>query len=69
MARKVQIEVVHPVQDPVSGEVLIHPGARYDEGAKEIKDLPTYMLRAVVVDQADEPPAPTPKSTPPSSTK
>ena len=65
MARKVQIEVTGPVQDPVTGEVLHQPGSRFDEGAKELDGLPSHMLRAVLTEEPDKaekdepkPPAP-----------
>lgn len=51
MKRKVQIEVVGPVQDPSSGEVLIQPGTRFDEGAAELEGLPAHMLRAVLSEE------------------
>ena len=52
---KVKIEVTSPVQDPKTGEVLIQPGTRYDEGAAELDGLPTHMLRPVLAD--DDKPA------------
>ena len=54
MTHKVQIEVTGPVQDPVTGEVLYQPGARFDEGAKELDGLPAHMLRPVIVDDNDK---------------
>lgn len=50
MKRKVQIEVTSPVQDPTSGEVLVQPGTRFDEGAAELEGLPSHMLRPVFVE-------------------
>jgi hypothetical protein len=55
---KVKIEVTGPVQDPKTGEVLIQPGTRYDEGAAELDGLPAHMLRPVLADDdkpADKP--------------
>ena len=54
MTHKVQIEVTGPVQDPTTGEVLYQPGARFDEGAKELDGLPVHMLRPVIVDDEAE---------------
>lgn len=68
MARKVQIEITSPVQDPVSGEVIHQPGTRFDEGAKELEGLPAHMLRPVFTeDDKAEPkaePAATSKTSP-----
>ena len=55
---KVKIEVTGPVQDPKTGEVLIQPGTRYNEGAAELDGLPAHMLRPVLADDdkpADKP--------------
>lgn len=53
--RKVQIEVIGPVQDPTTGEVYIQPGTKFDEGAAELDGLPAHMLRAVLVEEDDKP--------------
>jgi len=60
---KVQIEVTGPVSDPKTGEVLIQPGTRYDEGAAELDGLPTHMLRPVLAED-DEKPAEKPNDKP-----
>lgn len=57
MGRKIVGEIVQPVHDPATGEVVHEPGTRFDEGDKALKGLPPGHVRYVIVEEADKPSA------------
>lgn len=55
MARKVKAEVTQPVQD-ADGNVVLEPGARFDEDDKALANLPPGHVRYVIVEEPDPQP-------------
>jgi len=52
VARKVKVEVTHPIHDP-DGSVVVQPGTQFDPGDKALDDLPAGVVREVIVDEPD----------------